>query len=291
MKTDMQQEEVIHDRSIFLLCSSFLFVLVLFDCFRQQEYFAIATPYPPAGVDALVVLGCAVNHYTSEVSAPLLSRLKKALQVYCQTAQTQALSQAQGHEQGSQPQLPYIIMTGGSSWQVEIDKPTEAEIMMKKFQQLWQQEEQGLRKQYNCMNVKEPTFILEKTSTSTLLNARNTIQILLTSYPHIKRLHIVTNKFHQYRSLKVFEQVERKRREGFLKSINQQQRTTQTELESSSSSSSSTSSSSFSSSSYVPFEFSVASFDLSESNEIRQFDFLREILANLLYAARGWIQI
>jgi hypothetical protein len=49
----------------------------------------------------------------------------------------------------------------------------------------------------------------ERESTSTRLNAANAMKLLNIRYPHIHRMILVTNRFHQWRALRVFQQVAR----------------------------------------------------------------------------------
>jgi hypothetical protein len=141
---------------------------------------------------------------------------------------------------------------------------------------------------------------LEQSSTSTLENARYSLGILLRTEPTLRRIGIVTNRFHQRRALATFRRIEKNRREEVeaIRARRQQ-----------GGSAADTNQHGATSSAGQPderapderqlllsqaneatqFDFSVTPMPLSQSAEIPQLDFFRELAATALYAVQGWL--
>ena len=146
-------------------------------------------------VDALVVLGYAVDHDNGVVTAPLASRLEQAFQHLCHlhTADT-------------------VVLSGGCSWSKADQLPSEAEVMQRWLTARWQgkplpQTDDAPALAPSPCTRPLPLFILERTSTSTYTNAVNSLRLLAASHPDVARLLVVTSRFHQWRSFGVFSKV------------------------------------------------------------------------------------
>ena len=255
------------------------------------------TPQPPP--DALVVLGYCVDHSTRIPTAPLIARLELAILESCEH------------------QVPVVVFSGGSDTaRVELGVASEAEIMAEWFERRWAELQaspppplpptadpaaRALRDRTHalCRGLPLPRFILETTSTSTFENAYHSLSILLRQEPSVRRLRIVTNRFHQARSLGIFlkmearrlEREERERRRMMwtprpgLHSQPQDKQLGGVDL---------TMLEEGSQQQQQPppprnFEFSIATMPLEQSSQIPQLDFWREVLATMLYTVRRWI--
>ena len=111
---------------------------------------------PPPSPDALLVLGCRVNHLRRVVSAPLEARLCLALARAVQD-----------------PGVRVVVLSGGANPTcVALGLPSEAQVMAEWFQKHWTAA---------CPepNRTMPRLILEHTSTNTLQNAIYSLATLL----------------------------------------------------------------------------------------------------------------
>lgn len=224
--------------------------------------------------------------------------------------------------------VPVVIFSGGSdSARVELGQPSEAEIMAEWFAARWAElqapasqlspiadpvaRELRDRTHQLCRGLPLPRFLLESTSTSTFENAYHSLSLLLRSEPLLRRLRIVTNRFHQARSLAIFLKMEARRLERMERDarrtmwtprpgLNSQPHETQRlgegleilleqgaaiDPEDPATASTTTA---------AParprhFEFSIATMPLEQSTQIPQLDFFREVLATMLYTVRRWI--
>jgi len=275
---------------------------------------------PLMAPDALIVLGCSVNHYTGELSRDLHTRVERAVELACEHQSTVHL----------------LIMSGGSSNAVPVSLPTESELMTVHFVRLWQQSP--------CRETTPPRIMTERTSTSTLLNARHSLQ-MLTRYIYrvgtvmhevdgsgaessgtspspftssstasssppvpIRHVMIVTSRYHQYRSFHTFMRVEEERRRESKVNINHNRCETEKDctmhqhaqhgtVADGSADDNPESEWIFTTlpscwshlSTHPPFILHMASMPLSRSHHVRQFDFIRECLALVLYWTMGWM--
>lgn len=222
-----------------------------------------AASAPP---DALVVLGCGVNHYSGEPSSIAISRVRRAALVAC----TRGVS--------------LVLFSGGLSASVPIGFDSEAAVFARQFEREWART--------GCATQKQPTLVKEEWSTSTRENARNSLGMLLAAsagerigeqsgdkernfaesrvlLANVRRMLLVTSRFHELRSLRVFRRVEAGRQAArgdsqprFLFGLPQSED-----------------------------EPTPSSEDapLEPHADGRQLDFLRECAAIVYYAIRGWI--
>ena len=169
----------------------------------QHRFLAHEVSLSGGRIDAIVVLGYAVDHDAGVVTAPLASRLEQAFHLLChsRTADT-------------------VVLTGGCSWAKADTLPSEAEVMRRWLTARWQGKPLPQTADSPALTPSPctrplPLFILESASTSTQLNAVLTLKVLEEGYPDIGRLLLVTNRFHQWRAWRVFEKaVEGKRKGG-----------------------------------------------------------------------------
>jgi uncharacterized SAM-binding protein YcdF (DUF218 family) len=168
------------------------------------------------GQDAIVVLGHSISHRRAVPSPWLAHRLEMALQLCC------------FHDPANS--IGTIIFSGGRADYVGIGLRSEAWGMAHLFRRRWEEGPYA-----ECAKRRPmPKIVLEEHSTSTRENARFTLEWIIAndwskaktagpqergssaeaqdvSLKPLTNLVIVTNGFHQYRSLKVFEEVERSR--------------------------------------------------------------------------------
>ena len=142
-------------------------------------------------VDAVVVLGYAVDHDAGVVTAPLAARLEQAYQLLRRNVSST------------------VIFTGGCSWSKRDELPSEAEVMSRWMEARWKgkplpqtTDSPSLQPQPTATDL--PIFILEQHSTSTRTNAVYSLQLLVEQYPHVSSLLLVTSRFHQWRTYGVF---------------------------------------------------------------------------------------
>jgi len=237
----------------------------------QQDVFAVeadaqTVPHAP---DALLVLGYCADHARREPTGPLMARVQLAVNLSCESLRS-------GDARGS-PGYAAVVFSGGAAPRIPLGQATEADVMSETFSRLWQSEDSP------CKALPQPRHILEHTSSSTLENARNTLAMLAREEPDIRRLHLVTNRFHQRRTLKTFEEQERRRQ------IALQQRKDEVEgiaLAGDADGSGRTFRAP-SDAELRPFEFTIAR--VPHDPHVPQLDFWREVAATVLYMARRWI--
>jgi len=245
----------------------------------QQNLFDVHTALDDSTApDALVVLGYCVDHRTQKPTEPLLARLQLAVNIACESAlkQQQKPSSIEASSSGSSgvdTLLRAVIFTGGSAPRTPLGLASEAEVMSASFSALWSAS--------RCASLPEPRHILERASTSTFENARYTLAKLLRDEPSIRHLRLVTNGFHQWRSLTVFQRVEMRRQEEIAAARSRREEASRSGGDSTRAVEVTMDESAFS--------FSVAPMPQEESLQVPQFDFWREIAAVLYYACRGYL--
>ena len=178
-----------------------LLALAMYAFFRSplahwQHSLLQHTVPPQQPVDAIVVLGYAVDHDAAVVTAPLAARLEQAYQLLRRSVSSS------------------VVFTGGCSWSKRDELPSEAAVMAKWMEARWKgkplpQTADAPQLQPSPAATDLPTFILEEQSTSTWTNAVNTLRLLSSHYPHVTSLLLVTNRFHQWRTYAVFERAVR----------------------------------------------------------------------------------
>lgn len=138
-------------------------------------------------IQAIIVLGYEVDHKLGEPSIPLKHRLLTAMSILCNSTPTPSV----------------VMMSGGSSWSVDPLYPTEADIMADWFTFT-------ISQHHECIEKKDFTMLRERKSTSTVTNAFNSLNALKQNITTDQSFHIkiVTNPFHQFRSLLTFKRVQ-----------------------------------------------------------------------------------
>lgn len=179
--------------------------------------------------DAVLVLGYAVDHQKNEPMGPLVQRLQVALDLVC-----------------SRKIAKTIVLSGGRDPRLDPLWPTEADVMAD-----WLRRNAAST---GC-NFSDVELILERNSTSTLTNAAKSLAILAgdSRYSSLRRIVLVTSRFHQYRTRRVFERVAQ--RDFAAQS----------------------------------FAFQLAEVPAPANGSVIQFDFWRELLAIALYRVMCWI--
>ena len=142
-------------------------------------------------VDAIVVLGYAVDHDAGVVTAPLAARLEQAYQLLRRNVSSS------------------VVFTGGCSWSKRDELPSEAAVMARWMEARWKgkplpQTADSPALPPSSTSTDLPTFILEEHSTSTRTNALFTFRLLAEHHPHVQSLLLVTSRFHQWRTYAVF---------------------------------------------------------------------------------------
>lgn len=172
-------------------------------------------------IHAIMVLGYSCYHRLGLPTAPLEQRLQVAFEAACH-----------------QRLAPLIVLSGGRSKEINPIRPTESEIMAHWLLErlldpsgshrspqtppanesaqdspLWRTIRHSsvlsiVAEHPTCRGT-ELTLVLEKESTSTVLNARKSLEILDLNYTNVTRVLLVTSLFHQWRSRRVFERAAR----------------------------------------------------------------------------------
>lgn len=244
---------------------------------------SMSLPEVTGKLDAIIVLGYCIDHQLGVPTPLLLKRIIKAVNLT-------------RDEQRSD----VVVFSGGSDWRVDPNLPTEADVMAawfklhyfeylnqcpladnnRKEQTEWTSNastnttittadatlsnasESSWITTTMCSPPPLPTLLLERESTSTRTNALLSLKMLANyrqehSQPPLSHVMIVTNRFHQLRSRLVFQKaVSDLITEGSLRNN---------------------------------VTVYVAPFELAESREVPQFDFVRELLAIALYYVIRWI--
>lgn len=240
---------------------------------------------PP--ITTLIILGCAADHRLGLPKGALQFRLDRALDYLLQEDQ--------------HFHIESVIFSGGKGENVPSELPSEGEIMRDYFRKSL--EDGGGRyavysDQRRVAGKKNIQLIPETTSTSTRTNAQNSLKVLVeklkqgqeewekkpkdkgdsTTTP-VLRIGIVTHRFHQYRSLRVFQNVEAERRKK-LKTKNENNENNEDN------NNDDPDGEEFPS---PLFEFSIVPISPAESKGTPQKFFWRELAAVMWYKWKGWI--
>ena len=164
----------------------------------QHRLLAVELPLPPP-VDAVVVLGYAVDHDAAVVTAPLAARLEHAYQLLCRDRVADT-----------------VVLSGGCSWAKAAHLPSEAAVMQQWLTARWRgaalpQTADSPALAPSPCSRDPPVFVLEEESTSTYTNALYSLRLLAAQWPEVRRLLLVTSSFHQKRTAAVFQRLMRQR--------------------------------------------------------------------------------